>query len=64
LVQVRGWVSDAFGGGNTFIGADTGHQNIEFDNTFIGVEAGYSNTAGSDNVFLGYQAGLGETGSN
>lgn len=49
---------------NTYLGFETGYNNVGSQNTFLGSQAGHSMTNGSNNVFVGFKAGYNEAGSN
>lgn len=53
------------GGGNTFLGYQTGRNNTSgVANVFVGSQAGLNNTTGTGNLFLGQLAGAANTGGN
>jgi len=58
LGSYAGWSLTNTGGGNTYIGAHSGHDNTSgSNNVFLGLATGYSITTGSNNTFLGYWSG-------
>lgn len=51
-------VNKDFGGGNTFVGHQSGmNTTLGRNNVFLGTNSGVSNTNGSDNTFLGWGSG-------
>ena len=46
---------------NTFLGQNSGYNNLNDDNVFVGFCSGYQNTSGCDNVFIGSGSGQSNT---